>query len=792
MSEIRVDKIVSSTGSGAVELTQGFTIPSGVDAQAPYASVAGIATYATTAGVSTVAQGLTGNPNITVGSLNASSGTVSGNLTVLGVLTYEDVANVDSIGIATARSGLRITGGGLDVVGVSTFNAQVTSTSSVTATCFIRSGGTSSQFLKADGSTDSNTYLTSSSSLNATCLTSGTVPVNQLGSSGTRNSSTYLRGDNTWATITPSPIAVCCVSNFLSCNTCAPNIDTKSLPDSNFFVGFNAGACLTSGRDNTFLGSQAGCRNTTGSDNNFLGYGAGSNNTTGSFNNFIGHYAGRCNTTGCNNNFIGRFAGRGNTTGSHNIYVGYRSACFGTGGYSNVFIGRDTGRYNTTGDNNTFIGSCSGYTVGRGCNNSFFGFNSGCLITGSCNVVIGSFNGTSYRNCCNHIFLSDGAGNNRFQINNSGAFGLAGANYGTSGQVLTSNGTGSAPSWQAAGGATVFCISGNSTIYSCNAGACGSNNFYVGCSAGHSGSGSPQHTIAIGQESGRYGGYKGANHEYNIFFGFKAGQYRSGGCDNFFAGKCAGRSGFNDRNATTGCANIAIGGFAGACLTTGSHNFFAGCSAGRCNTTGCNNIFFGSFAGYYTTTGNCNTFIGDNSGRSNTIGSHNVFIGRYAGGCMTGGNTTGCNNIAIGCASGMDGLYNFATTGGSNIIVMGNNSHTAAYVKVAWTTGSDARDKTNIIPIPVGRDFLKQLNPVQYQWKDRETDEVTVEKPNYGFLAQDILALEDAPTIIVDDHDPDHLKVRESMIVPVLVKTVQELIEEVDALKEEIRILKGE
>ena len=46
----------------------------------------------------------------------------SGNVTVGGTLIYEDVINVDSIGIATARSGLRITGGGLDVVGVSTFN----------------------------------------------------------------------------------------------------------------------------------------------------------------------------------------------------------------------------------------------------------------------------------------------------------------------------------------------------------------------------------------------------------------------------------------------------------------------------------------------------------------------------------------------------------------------------------------------------------------------------------------------------------------------------------------------
>ena len=60
-----------------------------------------------------------------VGAISGSDASFSGNVTVGGLLKYEDVVNVDSIGIATARSGLRITGGGLDVVGVSTFNDSV-------------------------------------------------------------------------------------------------------------------------------------------------------------------------------------------------------------------------------------------------------------------------------------------------------------------------------------------------------------------------------------------------------------------------------------------------------------------------------------------------------------------------------------------------------------------------------------------------------------------------------------------------------------------------------------------
>ena len=44
----------------------------------------------------------------------------SGNITIGGTLTYQDVTNVDAVGIITANSGIHITGGGLRVVGVTT------------------------------------------------------------------------------------------------------------------------------------------------------------------------------------------------------------------------------------------------------------------------------------------------------------------------------------------------------------------------------------------------------------------------------------------------------------------------------------------------------------------------------------------------------------------------------------------------------------------------------------------------------------------------------------------------
>ena len=83
-------------------------------------NVTGNADTATTAGtVTTAAQ-----PNITsVGTLTNLS--VSGNVSIAGTLTYEDVTNVDSVGLATARIGLDVLSGGVNVSGASTFSNNV-------------------------------------------------------------------------------------------------------------------------------------------------------------------------------------------------------------------------------------------------------------------------------------------------------------------------------------------------------------------------------------------------------------------------------------------------------------------------------------------------------------------------------------------------------------------------------------------------------------------------------------------------------------------------------------------
>ena len=63
---------------------------------------------------------LTNSDDITVRNIVAAAATFSGDVSIGGTLTYEDVKNVDSIGIITARSGIKVLAGGINAVGVVT------------------------------------------------------------------------------------------------------------------------------------------------------------------------------------------------------------------------------------------------------------------------------------------------------------------------------------------------------------------------------------------------------------------------------------------------------------------------------------------------------------------------------------------------------------------------------------------------------------------------------------------------------------------------------------------------
>ena len=79
-------------------------------------NVTGNLTGNVTGNTSGTAGGLTGSPSITVTDITAS-----GNVSVAGTLTYEDVTSIDAVGIITAQAGIHVTSGS---VGVGTTNPQ--------------------------------------------------------------------------------------------------------------------------------------------------------------------------------------------------------------------------------------------------------------------------------------------------------------------------------------------------------------------------------------------------------------------------------------------------------------------------------------------------------------------------------------------------------------------------------------------------------------------------------------------------------------------------------------------
>ena len=179
MSRIRANKITNKAGTGAVELEKGAHLPTGIgitgagsinlsgvitatsfsgngagltgivatsikdpagnvkiQAQASGAVYTGIHTFTTLTAT-------TLNPTtVNATTLNAASGSFTGNVSIGGTLTYEDVVNVDSVGVVTARAGLRVTGGTSYFAGAIAAAGAITGTASTATTITVASDTT--------------------------------------------------------------------------------------------------------------------------------------------------------------------------------------------------------------------------------------------------------------------------------------------------------------------------------------------------------------------------------------------------------------------------------------------------------------------------------------------------------------------------------------------------------------------------------------------------------------------------------------------------------------------------
>ena len=118
---------VVKVGTGiTLDATSGIVTATGVN-------VTGVVTATTFLGnVTGNATGLSGSPSITVTNINAAD------ITASGTLTYEDVTNVDSVGVVTARGGFEVGASGVGGTITAVGNAEIAGI--MTATEFHGSG----------------------------------------------------------------------------------------------------------------------------------------------------------------------------------------------------------------------------------------------------------------------------------------------------------------------------------------------------------------------------------------------------------------------------------------------------------------------------------------------------------------------------------------------------------------------------------------------------------------------------------------------------------------------------
>ena len=181
MSRLRANQITNKTANGAPTATNGFIVTGICTATSFVGSgtaLTGIDAATLKFGNDTKAQAVSGGVNIT------------GNLGVSGVLTYEDVTNVDSIGIITART---------DVLVGSTIKLGASS-GIVTATSYRGDGSQLTGIsvglaTEASTATDGTTVVLDLSKDDHKVLAAGVVTIDVTG--GTEGDSHSIRIQNT-------------------------------------------------------------------------------------------------------------------------------------------------------------------------------------------------------------------------------------------------------------------------------------------------------------------------------------------------------------------------------------------------------------------------------------------------------------------------------------------------------------------------------------------------------------------------------------------------------------------
>ena len=242
--------------------------------------------------------------------------------------------------------------------------------------------------------------------------------------------------------------------------------------------------------------------------------------------------------------------------------------------------------------------------------------------------------------------------------------------------------------------------------------------------------------------------------------------------------------GYNALKANTTEGGNSAFGFSALSSNTSYNNSAFGSNSLPSNNAGTDNSAFGTASLYANTTGQQNSAFGSGS-LNQATGSCNSAFGYSAGSTLQGG----ANNTCIGCNAQP------STSSVSNEITLGNSSIATLRCNVQSISSlSDARDKRSIRDLPLGLDFLMNVKPRLFNWDRREwyndgrPDGTKMQAtPTAGFIAQEldeVQTKEGAEWLnLVLKSNPNRLEATPGNLLPIMVKAIQELKAENDALK---------
>jgi hypothetical protein len=208
----------------------------------------------------------------------------------------------------------------------------VKTSGAVTAAGYKIPGGTSAQYLRADG--------TVTTSVTSGIPYTGATQATNLGAYDlTVNGITVGRGSNSFISNTAFGIS---------------SLNTNTTGIFNTAFGAYTLASNTTGQHNTAIGLDALDNNSTGNENTALGNTSLFYNTIGDANTAIGMNSLERNTTGSNNTALGDKSALANTTGSNNTIIGYQADLISNNLSNSIAIG-----YNAlvSNSNSTMIGN---------------------------------------------------------------------------------------------------------------------------------------------------------------------------------------------------------------------------------------------------------------------------------------------------------------------------------------------------------------------------------------------------------------------------------------------------